>query len=60
MKTWEIKIRFSVSKTWIDDGFDLFEWKDVIVEYFKSIIPYAYDWETKVAVNIKEIQKSPK
>ena len=54
MKKWEVKITVQVSENWIDDGFDLTEWAENILNAFRSFLPYAYDSEMKLKLTIKE------
>lgn len=54
-----IIIDFSVASAWIEDGFNLLDshWIQKITDFFKGLLPFAYDHETIVKINIQKVQK---
>lgn len=53
-KKYELKIKVTVDQSWIDDGFDMFERKEEIEEKLRELIPYAYEREMLIEIEIKE------
>lgn len=53
-KQWKVEITFRVSNNWVEDGFDLSKRIESIIEFFKGLLPYAFDYETEITVAVKE------
>jgi len=50
MKTFRVNIEIKVAQCWIEDGFDLSEREQQIIDAFKEMLPYAYDDEMVIKI----------
>lgn len=54
---WVARVEVSVSKNWIEDGFDLSERREEIEEAVRAMLPYAVSGELGIKVTISSAPK---
>jgi hypothetical protein len=57
MKTWKVSFEISISDCWIEDGFDMKERKEQLIEFLEEqLLPYSYSNEVLITkMEIDEI-----
>ena len=43
MKTWKVKFEISIADIWIEDGFDMIEREEQLIEFFEEqLLPWSH------------------
>jgi hypothetical protein len=50
MKTWKLELEISCADIWLEDGFNLEERRDEIIELLSQMLPYATEKELSIFI----------